>query len=385
MSGGGGGDSSTWKYVLGIGTALCFAGYGLEHVAGLPLWLVPLLLAIGGLSVIFGSCEAMIISVEGLGLRMRWNPFVAGTMAGLASNVPEVIMIGFVVSKDPRVAFVVACLTLHVNSLIFAIYSSLLPRDTTGHSKLPDAVVKLGTDLLACAAGVFLALGLMMLALKAFDGGDHKGEGLGASDLVVIGFALGMVQVVSVRELLKNFAAVEPGGDQAGQLMSTGSIALYGCVGIGFAFLGGHAVGDFADALVKALTARQYPEMIGAIVVSFFAGVGSLLMTATAHAKGKYDLALSNVTGAITQMPFVILPATLILMAVFSWTGVIPRLPHGSVLAIDLETTLVVLFGFPTLLILWKSVSDDGKVNALESSVMIALFAIVIYLLAQHG
>jgi len=162
-------------------------------------------------------------------------------------------------------------------------------------------------------------------------------------------------------------------------------IATYGMVGIGFAFLGGHAVGDFADALVKALTVRGYSEMIGAIVVSFFAGVGSLLMTTTAHVKGKHDIALSNVTGAITQMPFVILPATLLLMAVFSWFGVIPRLPHGSVLAIDLETTSVVLFGFPTLLILWKSVSDDGKVNALESTVMIVLFGFVIYLLAQHG
>ena len=28
---------------------------------------------------------------------------------------------------------------------------------------------------------------------------------------------------------------------------------------------------------------------------------------------------------------------------------------------------------------------DDGKVNALESTVMIVLFAVVIYLLAQHG
>lgn len=387
MSGGGGGGGGTWKVVLGAGTVSCLVGYGLEHAHAGPGWLVPSLLAVGGLSVIFGSCEAMILSVEGLGARMRWNPFVAGTMAGLASNVPEIIMIAFVVSKEPRVAFVVACLTLHVNSLVFGLYSALLPRDDTGHARLPDAVVKLGTDLLACAAGIFLALGTMMLVLKAYDAGDHKGEGLGSADLVALGIGLALVQVVSVREMLRNFAgAVEgDGGEAAEELLPVAWIAIYGAIGIGFAFVGGHAVGDFADELVKALQARGYSEMIGAIVVSFFAGVGSLLMTATAHVKGKHDIALSNVTGAITQMPFVILPATLILMAVFAHTGVIPRLPHGGVLAIDLETTSVVLFGFPTLLILWKSVSDDGKVSALESTVMTVLFAFIIYLLAQHG
>lgn len=390
MSGGGGGGGS-WKVVLGVGTALCLAGYALEHFAhgaatiG-PEWLRPLLLAAGGLSVIFGSCEAMILGVEGLGGRMKWNPFVAGTMAGLASNVPEIIMIAFVVAKEPRVAFVVALLTLHVNSLIFGIYSGLLPRDTTGHARLPDAVVKLGTDLLACAAGIFLALGSMMLCLKAFDAGDHKGEGLGVADLLAIGIGLAIVQFVSVKEMLANFARADtPEGGHEEPLMPVPQIAMYGVVGIMFAFLGGHAVGDFADDLVKALTARHYSEMIGAIVVSFFAGIGSLLMTTTAHFKGKYDIALSNVTGAITQMPFVILPGTLILMAVFAMLGVIPRLPYGSVLAIDLETTSVVLFGFPTLLVLWKSVSDDGKVNRLETAVMTVLFAIIIYLLAQHG
>jgi Ca2+/Na+ antiporter len=386
VSGGGGGRGSTWKICLAVGTALCGAGYALEHTHGAPL-VVALLLAAGGLSVIFGSCEAMILSVEGLGERMRWNPFVAGTMAGLASNVPEIIMLAFVVAKEPRVAFVVACLTLHVNSLVFGIYSGLLPRDATGHARLPDAIVKLGTDLLGCAAGIFLALGMLMLCLRAFKAGDHGGEGLGINDLWALGIGLLVVQIVSVRELIRNFAAGEPADPhhEPVALMSKGQILLYGTIGILFSFLGGHAVGDFADTLVRTLTARHYSEMIGAIVVSFFAGVGSYLMTATAHAKGKYDLALSNVTGAITQMPFVILPATLILMAIFAQLGVIPMLKEGGVLAIDLETTSVVLFGFPTLLILWKSVADDGKVNQLETTVMVVMFALIIYLLAQHG
>ena len=388
MSGGGGGGN-LWQKMLAGGVAVCGGAYGLEaaHVGG---HLGPaLLLGLGGLMLVFGSCEAMILSVEALGIRMRWNEFVAGTMAGLASNVPEIIMLGFVVAKEPRVAFVVTCLTVHVNALVFGVYSGVLPKDGTGHARLPDAIVKLGADLLACAAGIFLAMGSLMLALRAFEAGDHRGEGLGVADLWAIGLALATVQVVSVRDLVKRFSSSDAPGavPQQGKeaLPGVGTIALYGGIGIGFSFLGGHAVGDFADAVVEGLRGAGYPEMVGAIVVSMFSGIASYLMIASAHFKGKYEIALSNVSGAVTQMPFVVLPATLIMMAVMAQTGVIPLLPHGGVLAIDMETTMVLLFAFPTLLVLWKSITDDGMVNTLETAVMVVTFALIIYFLAQHG
>src|SRR5689334_7777720 len=100
MSGGGGGGGR-WKWVLLAGAVACGLAYGLEH-AHAPALVSVALLAVGGLAMIFGSCEAMILCVEGVGERLAWNEFVAGTMAGLASNVPEVIMIGFVVKADPR-------------------------------------------------------------------------------------------------------------------------------------------------------------------------------------------------------------------------------------------------------------------------------------------
>ena len=160
------------------GIALAFA-HDL-HVAG------EMVTVLTGVALVFGSCEAMIKCVEALGERQKWNDFVAGTMAGLASNVPEIIMLGFVVAAAPRVAFVVTCLTLHVNALIFGVYSALLPKNETGHALLPSAITKLGADLLACAAGVFLALGTMMLTLKVFDAGDHRGEGLILPPLVPV-------------------------------------------------------------------------------------------------------------------------------------------------------------------------------------------------------
>ena len=66
MAGGGGGN--LWVVVLVVGCALVGGGMALEHAGG-PTWLLGLLLAVGGLSVVFGSCEAMIKCVEGLAER----------------------------------------------------------------------------------------------------------------------------------------------------------------------------------------------------------------------------------------------------------------------------------------------------------------------------
>ena len=92
---GGGGGGTLWVKILIVGAILTAIAYGLEmsgtHV---PQWLLGTLLALGGLGVIFGSCEAMIVSVEGVGDLLSWNAFVAGTMAGLASNIPEIVMLG---------------------------------------------------------------------------------------------------------------------------------------------------------------------------------------------------------------------------------------------------------------------------------------------------
>ncbi|MCC6873407.1 MAG: hypothetical protein IT378_03785 [Sandaracinaceae bacterium] len=394
MSGGGhGGDSKTWIVILVAGLVLCGAGYGM-HYGGveLPGWILPLLFAIGGLMVIFGSCEAMILSVEGLGTKLGWNRFVAGAIATLASNVPEIIMLGFVVAAEPRVAFVVVALTLHVNALVFGVYSGVLPRDERGHARLPTALVRTSTDLFLSGGGALLATGTLMVVMQVFQTGEHQGEGFGAVDLAVIGGCLLMVQVVSVRQMIKQFAGKagdakpEPEeGEDEGPPPSWGKVVGFGALGLTTSVVGGHAVGDFADALVLGLTDAGYSEMIGAIVLSVFAGAGAFVMTAMAHFRKMYDIALANISGAITQVPFVVLPAVMIIMAVLAFTGVIPTLPSGAVLSIDLETTSVILLAFPPMLILWKSVQDDGAVNWVETAGMVAVFGLTIYFLAVHG
>ena len=388
---GGGGEGNAWAGVLALGLVVTGAAYGLGHAEIGPGWLEAALLAAGGLMVVFGSCEAMIKSVEGFGARARWNRFVAGTIAGLASNLPEVVMLAFVVMAAPRVAFIVVMLTLHVNALAFALYSLLLPRDETGQASLPAPLVHLSTDLYATACGVFISTGALMLLMYSFGLGHHGGRALAVGDLYAIGAVLLLVEVVAVVRLVKRFSQSTGGELKAGdadpeqEAPAMSTIIGYGVLGMATSVVGGHAVGEFAEILVAGLTERGYSEMVGAIILSLFAGSGAYAMILTSHAKGMHEIALASVSGAVTQVPFVVLPITLICIAAFAQTGVTPLPAHGGALAIDMQTTAVLFLAFPTMLIMWKSIQDDGAVNWVESAGMTGLFGLTMYFLAVHG
>lgn len=395
MAAGGGG--SGWIKQLVGGAGLIAAGMALHasHIG--PAGVSAALLGVGGLLVVFGSCGALIKAVDGLAKRAKLNDFVAGTLAGLASNVPELVMLGFVLAAEPRLGFVVTTLTLHVGAAAFGLYCALLPRDESGHSALPEPMVKITTDLFACAAGVFFATGSVMVLVNVFKTGAHAGEALGIADLCVLGVALLAVQVVATLALIRRFSGgaevAEPANGPtdartAADAPSTPSrlaIGGYLVVGLGASVLGGHAVGDFADVLVAGLRAAGWSEMVGALVLSVFASAGAFAMVFTAHRRGLYDIALANASGQVSQVPFVVLPVAMLMLACFGATGVVPLTPSGGVLPIDLETTSVLLLSFPSMLILWKAIQDDGKVNALETVAMLSLFGVTIYFLAAHG
>jgi hypothetical protein len=387
-----GGGEGQWIKLLGSGGTLVGLGYGLEAAHAAPEWALALLFAVGGLLTVFASCQTMILAVEGVAARLGWNPFVAGSMAGLASNFPEIVMLGFVLAAEPRVGFVVVGLAVHVGAMLFGGYSVFLPRDATGSAKMPEPLVKLSTDLFACAGGVYLTTGILMLAMNGFGAGVHEGQALTALDLYVLGGVLVMVEVMAVRTLITRFSkGAEPAPPDAaaaaprGDAPSIGAIAGYGAIGLVASVLGGHAVGDFADILVGSLTAAGYPEMVGAILISVFACSGQFIMVGTAHANGMYDVALANASGSVTQVPFVVQPVALVLIGAFAQLGVTAPVPGGGALPIDLETTSVILLGFPPMLILWKAVQDDGKVSWVETASMVAIFGLILYFLAVHG
>ena len=345
----------------------------------------------------------MIVSVEGIGERAGWDGFVAGTMAGLASNLPEVVMLGFVLAAAPRVGFIVEVITLHVGALAFGIYSALLPHDKRGFARLPEPLVQLSTDLYATAAGIFLATGLVMLCMRAFEAGEHGGSGLSTTDLYVLAGVLLAIEAVAMVRLVQRFSGASGERPADGDLEqeddyrppkvvrehreppALSRIVGFGLLGVFTSVVGGHAVGDFADILVHGVEAAGYPEMVGPILLSVFSCTGGYVMIATAHSKGLYDVALANVSGAITQVPFVVMPACLLMIAAFVQLGVVPPGPNGSALPIDLQTTTVILLAFPEILILWKAVQDDGKLNWVETVGMCGIFGLTLNFLAMHG
>ena len=358
-------------------------------------WLLGILLGVGGLIVVFASSEMMIMAVDGYAKRTKMNSFVAGTMGGLSSNIPELVMLGFVLAATPRIGFIVTVLTLHVGVAAFGLYCGALPRDVEGNASLPKPLVGLSTDLYAAAAGVFFSLGAIMLLMTAFSKDGVANAALTTTDLYVFGIILLAIQIVAVRRLVIRFSKdhkpesnedVPVEMEKNEKVMSIGAITAFAVAGIAVSVIGGHSVGEFASILVHKLEEAGYSEMLGAVILSVFAAAGAFIMIGTAHAKKKYNIAMANASGAITQVPFLVLPMAMIMLAAFTQTGVIPPFNGaGGVIPIDIHTTTAILLGFPSMLILWKAVQDDGKVNWLETTTMIAIFALVIYLLVAHG
>ena len=384
--------SKQWLWLLLSGLALIAVATFLITSHG---WLHAGMLGVGGLLVVFASSEMMIEAVDGYAKRTKMNAFVAGTMGGLSSNIPELVMLGFVLVATPKIGFIVTVLTLHVGAAAFGLYCGALPRDVEGNASLPKPLVSLSTDLYAAAAGVFFSIGAIMLLMKAFKPEGRAAASLTTTDLYVFGVILLSIQVVAVYRLVKRFSGnhtpaspedVPVEMEKNESTMSVGVIAAFAGVGLIASIIGGHSVGEFAGILVEKLSAAGYSEMFGAVILSVFAAAGAFVMIGTAHAQKKYNIAMANASGAITQVPFLVLPAAMIILAVFTQTGVIPAVDaHGGVIPIDMHTTTAILLGFPSMLVLWKAVQDDGKVNWLETMTMIAIFLLVIYLLVAHG
>ena len=381
-----------WLWLLIAGLVLVAIGTFVVTTHG---WLKGILLGLGGLLVVFASSEMMIMAVDGYAKRKKMNSFVAGTMAGLSSNIPELVMLAFVLMATPRVGFIVTILTLHVGAAAFGLYCGTLPRDIEGNAALPQPLVKLSTDLYAAAAGVFFSLGVIMLLMKAFEVRGSSDTYLNVTDLYVFGTILLAVQVIATVQLVRRFSGDHKPASQddipvatiTGEtLMPVKTIIGFGLAGLAMSVIGGHSVGEFAGTLVEKLEAAGYSEMFGAVILSVFAAAGAFVMIGTAHFQGKYNIAMANASGAITQVPFLVLPAAMILLAIFTQTAIIPAAGgDNGVIPIDLHTTSAILLGFPSMLILWKAVQDDGKVNWLETTSMVAVFVLAIYLLVAHG
>ncbi len=375
-----------WGWVLVVGLLLA----GTLHFVHVPGAVGALLEMLGGLLLIGGSCEALIISVEGGSTLLGLSKFVGGTFAAVVSNIPEIALLGFFVVDDPTMAFLIGMMSIYTNSMTFALYAVLLPKDR-GAASIPAPIVKAGTDLLSFGGGLCLALAGAMIVLREF---DSPVTTLGAPELAFVGGSLFLVFITFLVTLVKSgkeeAETPAPAGGQtdtpegahgeehAGVPKTMAGVLGLLAIGVVGSFLGGHAMSDVGDFIVATFPGLS--TMMVALILAVISGVPTYVIVGNAHLKKQSLIALSNTFGGLTQNLFNTMAICCLMIAGFNWIGILDH----STIPINAATTLCVLFIYPTYSILSRAIEDDGKFNWIEIVSLLALFSFLVFLLTRE-
>ncbi|MCK4566616.1 MAG: hypothetical protein KAU48_04825, partial [Candidatus Thorarchaeota archaeon] len=122
------------SYIIGlaiVGSMLLLEFIGLHLI---PATILPYVKLLGGILLIAGSCEAFVLSVEGIAHNMHLTDYVAGIYASIASTIPELfVLIFLILGGQYEMAWILALATIFMNSLVFALYTLVLPKDDHGN------------------------------------------------------------------------------------------------------------------------------------------------------------------------------------------------------------------------------------------------------------
>ncbi len=375
-------------YFIGLGIII---GLFLLELAGIHLahdtlaWLD----LVGGVLLIAGACEAFVISVEGIAHNFKMTDYVSGIYASLASTIPELMVIIFLIlAQQFEMAWVLALATIFMNSLVFALYTLILPKDDQGNFRLPDAIQWVGSDLLTMGAVISLAVGLSMLVVIVFPVGElgiiytH----LQAGELVVFGICLLTVFVAYLYTITKYYGRTEEPIDHDGEdegviyhHLNRQMLAIYLLFAAAGALLGGEALSSFAH-FASGAEGLDLSFIHTALLLVIFGGTPEYIIVASSHRKEEIEVALSNAFGGIVQVFFVIFGFTLLASGITGFA-----LNIQDVVPIDLFSVVLLVFAFPSMFLLRQMITDDAKVNALESIAMIAVFVMMLYILLMYG
>jgi Ca2+/Na+ antiporter len=365
----------SWQWVMLAGFILWLAVFIAHRLRLIPeeLALIPLIALsavqlVAGLTILQGACEALILGVERLGARYRWDSFIAGTIGEIASNLPEFVVIAFLVRVDALMAFLLAVVAIYSNALAFSVYSFFLPKDVKGKFLMPDPITRAGTEVLIAGSGIALVIGFVFLALRSE---AHKTE-LNRFDLGLLGIVLLVIFGFYLYSLMHYYSKQED-EDKAAPLdpvmHNVSWLAILGILGLGTAaaFVGGERISAFADSALHRISLPQVPT---ALILAFFAGVSEYLMVIKAHRKHEMGIALSNVFGAITQQMFLVFPFTVLAVAAI-----------GATIPINFVTTISLILLFPVFFVLFEYLEEDHTLNNLDAAGMVGIFALIVYVL----
>lgn len=341
--------------------------------------------------LIAGACEAFVLSVEGIAHNMQLTDYVSGIYASIASTIPELFVLLFLIlGGQYEMAWILALATIFMNSLVFALYTLVLPKDEHGNYKLPDAIMWVGSDLLSMGAVISLSVGLSMMLVHLFPitptGGEIR-QSLDSGELILFGLCLVLVFIAYLYRITKYYGRCDPSSDDPyiscevqHEVMPKQTVIIYIVLASLGALLGGEALSSFAHF---AINEAGLPIVHAALLLVIFGGTPEYIIVASSHRKNELEVALSNAFGGIVQVFFVIFGFTMIFSG---FIGFIDPLHFGlDILPIDVYSVVLLLFAFPTMFILRIMITDDSKINALESAAMIAVFVMMLYILLVYG
>jgi len=382
-----------WARRLGTGVMIWILLEIFE--ARLPAWIVALGSLVAGLLFIQTACDAFITSTERMAARLGWDHYVAGTVAEMLSTLPEFVVIAFVIPISPLTAFVIALITIYNNAFVFSVYSFFLPKDQQGKFLMPAPITEAGTQILIAGAAIGLSLGLVMIA---FNGDDHPKDSFHAVDLIAIGFVLLSVFGVYVYKLVSSYAKEESLVADSLSLTpeavaerkalvyahvhesSWALICALFLAGVVGAVMGGERVAHFAHTAVDDLGLNN---ILTALILAIFAGMSEYVILWKSHRKGDYGIALANAFGGITQVMFLVLPYTLIAIGIYQqWIN--PGHPEVPI-DFSLSNVFLLLFLFPTFFVLIELLEEDHTLGILDTTIMTAIFALLIVLMVTYG
>ena len=380
-------------------------------IFGLTLWVLSLLInhfilqpspfflavmkLVTGLIILIAACEILVSATERLAARFHWNHYTAGTLAEILSTTPELVVIAFIIPVSPATAFVISVITIYNNALVFSLYSYFLPKDKQGKFLMPIPITEAGTQILIGGGAMGLILGLVMLT---FNSSASTKNSFSSIDLVFVSFILLSIFGVYLFKLITNYAKEEAEVRENLSMSpkdieerldivyenivpsSFVAIAALFLVGILGAFIGGHEISNFAAIMISDL---QINPILTAMILALFAGMSEYVILWQSHRKQEYGIALANAFGGITQVMFLVLPYTLLGIAVYQ-SFINPA--HSELpLEFSLSNILLLLFLFPTFYTLSSLLEEDHTLGNLDTIIMTGIFLFLIVLLATYG
>ncbi len=348
-----------------------------------------------GLIILMAACEVLVSATERLAARFQWNHYTAGTLAEILSTTPELVVIAFIIPVSPATAFVVSVITIYNNALVFSLYSYFLPKDRQGKFLMPKPITEAGTQILVGGGAMGLILGLVMLT---FNSSSQAKSSVSSIDLVFVSVILLAIFVVYLFKLMTSYAKEEAevrenlsmsAKDIEERLdivyenikpSSFATIAALFAAGVAGAFIGGHEISHFATIMVSDL---QINPILTALILALFAGMSEYVILWQSHRKQEYGIALANAFGGITQVMFLVLPFTLLGIAVYQsfFNPTHPDLP----LQFSLSNIFLLLFLFPTFYTLSSLLEEDHTLGNLDTTIMTGIFLFLIVLLVTYG